>query len=469
MVVAEGEAVRSAQGVRVSRVTGCSTINRRQTARPLPSGAFLSDRHVLEEGRHARGGRPHGGHRELRYIGRVQRLRCESGTTAALTELDRAEGRGDRADQRADSDCRQERSSSGSRARAPKRSKALAVDPNSTGAWLCMATIHESMRMPIDSVIHASQNALKGDSCNGTAWENIARGYQQKGDTAKMVDAFICSCAASHTTSRSGSGSTQMLRQQKNFDRAVEVLDDGLQYSPNDQQMLDLKLTICNEAGSPRLLVVRLRPKIQERYGAAGGHDIPRPAFGAAQQASDTAALLLFTGAAGASLPQNARLQPRRGRARSSWPALPTPRWSTIRRRSRSTRTMSPRACRIAKIYPIGPSTIRWRPQVARGAKDTAGVRRMQQASPPAWILARPYAGPGWRAPDSTQRLAASVIMLTGGSKLAQARAYPGAYPWLDTLPHRCGAAERVRHARAQAAGPYQRQLLVRTCRPCWR
>ena len=35
--------------------------------------------------------------------------------------------------------------------------KALTVDPNSTGAWLCIATIYEAQRMPIDSVIAAIQ------------------------------------------------------------------------------------------------------------------------------------------------------------------------------------------------------------------------------------------------------------------------------------------------------------------------
>ena len=46
----------------------------------------------------------------------------------------------------------------------------------------------------------------------------------------------------------------------------------------------------------------------------------------------------------------------------------------------------------------------------------------------------KPYLRPGLASSDSTQRLAASVIMLTAGSKLAQAAAYNAAYPWLDTL-----------------------------------
>jgi len=57
---------------------------------------------------------------------------------------------------------------------------------------------------------------------------------------------------------------------------------------------------------------------------------------------------------------------------------------------------------------------------------------------------AKPYLRPGLGSPDSTQRLAASVIMLTAGSKLAQAGAYPAAYTWLDSLLTIIGATPKT-------------------------
>src|SRR5207247_2007895 len=45
-----------------------------------------------------------------------------------------------------------------------------------------------------------------------------------------------------------------------------------------------------------------------------------------------------------------------------------------------------------------------------------------------------PYLRPGLTASDTMQRLAADVIMLTAGSKIAQAGAYPAAYARLDSL-----------------------------------
>ena len=65
---------------------------------------------------------------------------------------------------------------------------------------------------------------------------------------------------------------------------------------------------------------------------------------------------------------------------------------------------------------------------------DTAALNRLRAAFTAKVDSARPYLRPGLNSPDSTQRLAASVILLTGGSKIAQAGAYDGAYRWLDTL-----------------------------------
>ena len=99
--------------------------------------------------------------------------------------------------------------------------KALAVDPTSAGANLCIATVYEAQRLPVDSIIAASQRALKGDWCNGTAWENVARGYQQKGDTLKAIDAFVGGLACDQRNTSRRLAIAQLLRQMKQYQRAV--------------------------------------------------------------------------------------------------------------------------------------------------------------------------------------------------------------------------------------------------------
>jgi len=137
--------------------------------------------------------------------------------------------------------------------------KALVIDPTSAGANLCVATVYEAQRMPPDSIIAASTRALKGDPCNSTAWENIARGWQQKGDSLKSIDAFIEQLACEPRNSNRRMQIAQLLRQMKQFPRAVELLDAGLKLVPGDQQMLDLKVRIAIEGSLWRACRNRLR------------------------------------------------------------------------------------------------------------------------------------------------------------------------------------------------------------------
>jgi hypothetical protein len=66
---------------------------------------------------------------------------------------------------------------------------------------------------------------------------------------------------------------------------------------------------------------------------------------------------------------------------------------------------------------------------------DTATLNRMRAAFAQKIDSAKPYLKPGLTSSDSSQRIAASVIMLTAGSKLVQqAQAPSHAYPWLDSL-----------------------------------
>ena len=328
--------------------------------------------------------------------------------------------------------CKEERGQQRfARARA-EANKALAQDSNSTGAWLCIATIFEAQRMPIDSVIHASQNALRGDSCNATAWENIARGYQQKGDTAKMVDSFISQLCAEPRNVGKYLGIAQLLRQQKNFPKAIEVLDRGLAVMPGEQQLLDLKLTICNESGDFKCSARVFLEKLNHDTTLASDTTFLKPGIGAAQQATDTAAILAFTAAATRHYPNN--LSFTKARAGAFEMAGST-----------DSALFYYKKALAADPNDVGTSLSIAKLLIDRAVWDTAAFNRIPKSDTAAQRRARepfalkvdsarPYLRPGLNSADSTQKLAASVIMLTGGSKLAQAGAYGSAYPWLDTL-----------------------------------
>src|SRR5437879_7023591 len=171
--------------------------------------------------------------------------------------------------------------------------KALAVDPNSVGAHLCLATVFEARRLP-DRVLAPSLRALQGDSLNGTALENIARIYQQKGDTNRMLDAFIQQLRGEPRNVQKRLGIAQLLRQMKRDTTAVAVLDEGLKVTPGDPQLLDLKLTICNEAGIYRCSDAVFVEKLQHDTALAADSNFLKAAIGAAQQVYDTQALATF-------------------------------------------------------------------------------------------------------------------------------------------------------------------------------
>lgn len=305
--------------------------------------------------------------------------------------------------------------------------KALTQDSNSVSAWLCIATVFEAQRAPIDSIIAVSKKALVGDSCNGTAWENIARGYQQKGDTANMVEAFIHQLCGEPRNTNKRLGIAQLLRQMKNFDKAVQVLDDGLKYSPGDAQLLELKLTICTEASNFRCALDVWLAKFDHDSALGGDTTFLKPAIGSAQQVGDTAALNKFTAAAVRHFPNNVTYLKGRGAyfETAGQPDSALAVYRTVLQKDPAD---------------VGTSLLVAKVLIDRAVWDTAGQRDTIAVKPrrAAFVAkvdsARPYLKPGLGSTDSTQRLAASVIMLTGGSKLAQAGAYPAAYAWLDTL-----------------------------------
>ena len=312
--------------------------------------------------------------------------------------------------------------------------KALVIDPTSAGANICIATVYEAQRLPVDSIIAASERALKGDPLNSTALENIARAWQQKGDTLKAIDAFIRQLAGDPRNTSRRLGIVQLLRQMKQYQQAVELLDAGLAVAPADQQLLELKTRICIEGSLYRCAVSGLMAQAQHDSALLKDTTFLKTAIGAAQQAPDTQASLAFTGAAVRAFPSDQSFLKARGAAfemagRVDSALVVYKR--TLALGQGSDVTLSLLVAKTIVDHAVY-DTLRARGLTA--AKDSVGLRALQRAFAERVDSARLYLHPGLVASDSTHRLTAAVIMLTGGSKMAQAAAYDRAYVWLDTL-----------------------------------
>jgi len=329
--------------------------------------------------------------------------------------------------------------------------KALALDPNSAGAWLCIATIYEAQRMPVDSVIAASNRALKGDSCNAATLEKLASAYQQKGDTTSAAEAYIRQLCAEPRNAQKRLAVVQLLRQMRKSDRAIQVLDEGLKNTPGDAQLLEMKLSVCTEASNFRCASDVWGARFQHDTALGGDTMSLKPAIGAAQQVSDTANLDRFTAAAVRHFPNNVAYV----RARAAALEMAGKQDSAM--------------VYYKKALALEPNDVGTSLQIAKAIvdaavwdtaaanriprTDTARVNQLRIPFVQKVDSAKPFLRPGLSSPDSMQKLAAAVIMLSAGSKLAQAGAYPAAYVWLDSLLSIIGYQPR---APADTLGPKQ-------------
>jgi Tfp pilus assembly protein PilF len=316
------------------------------------------------------------------------------------------------------------------RARA-EATKALAIDPNSPGAWLCIATIYEAQRMPPDSIIAASQRALKGDSCNGTAWEKIASGYQQKGDSAQAAEAYISQLCGEPRNVQKRLQVAQLLRQMKKTDRAVQVLNTGLEHVAGDAQLLEMKLTICTEASNFRCALDVWIAKADHDTALFGDTTFLKPALGAAQQVGDTQALLKFTKGAYQHFPNN----PLYVRARAGAFELAGHTDSALAYYKKAL-AIEPNDVNTSLL--IGKAivdratydTARARELQAR--KDTVALKALQEQFADRLDSARTYLNAGVMSRDSSIQLNAAAIMRNAGEKLVRANAGERAVPWVD-------------------------------------
>jgi tetratricopeptide (TPR) repeat protein len=306
--------------------------------------------------------------------------------------------------------------------------KALAIEPALPAAHLCMATVYEVQHFPPDSQIAAALRATRGDSINPTAWETIARAYQAKGDTLKAIDAFQRELEGEPENTQLRLAVAELLRRQRQYQSAVSVLELGLARNPSDTTMLDLKARICIEGQLWRCTMEGFVQRMQADSGVLADSTFLKGALGAAQQVSDTQHLLFFSRAAVRRFPGSAAFWKALGQA-FELEGSPDSALAAYRKSLALDSTDAKGMLLIAKamvdraVY----DTVRAKQLKA----DTAALQAFRSAFADRLDTARTYLNRGLVTPDSSQQLSAAVILLTGGSKLAQAGAYDRAYPWL--------------------------------------
>jgi len=307
--------------------------------------------------------------------------------------------------------------------------KALASEPTLPAAHLCLATVYETQRLPPDSQIAAALRATQGDSLNATAWETIARGYQMKGDTVKAIEAFQQQLRGDPQNVQLRLGIAELLRQQRQHPLAVTVLDEGLARRPGDAKLLDLKSRICIDGQLWSCVLAGYVQRAEADTGLFKDSTFLKGALGAAQQVSDTQQLLVFSRAAVHRFPNSAAFWKALGQA-FELEGMPD---STRAAYCKSVvldpaDTRATLLCAKAMVDQAVYDTA----AAKRLKGDTARLRAFRAEFASRLDTAHTYLTRALASPDTSQQFTVAVILLTGGSKLAQAGAYERAYTWLD-------------------------------------
>ena len=327
--------------------------------------------------------------------------------------------------------------------------KALSIEPNLTAAHLCVATVYETMRMPPDSMIAAALRATRGDSINPTAWETIARNYQVKGDTLKAIDAFARELAGEPQNTQLRLGVVELLRQQKQYQRAGAVLEDGLAHNPGDQKLLEAKARVCIEGQLWRCTLDGFVAQAANDTMRLADSTFLKAAIGAAQQIADTQRLLFFGRAGVRRFPKSLDFWKVLGSAYDLEGQRDSALWAEKQALALDPGNVTT-ALLIAKTVVDGTAYDTAAANRLKG--DTAQLRVLRAAFAERLDTARAYLERAAMSTDTSAQINAAAILRAGGEKLIRAGVPDRAGPWLErtlalTAPRTPGDTVGVRQA----------------------
>jgi len=125
---------------------------------------------------------------------------------------------------------------------------AYALYPNHPSTSLCMSYVFQGQQMGNDSLIWIYEKMTRGDSLIMRAWEDLSRAYMRDGDTVSAVTALDMRLVANPTDTilrlqlAAGHGVSG------DYDKALEVLDEGIRQHPESRRFLRMKSRTCEQA-----------------------------------------------------------------------------------------------------------------------------------------------------------------------------------------------------------------------------
>jgi tetratricopeptide (TPR) repeat protein len=305
--------------------------------------------------------------------------------------------------------------------------KALQADPDLTGAHMCLILTYEAMRMPPDTLIAVANRALKGDPQNTAVLSTLAGAYLQKHDTTSAMQARFRQWQADRNNKPILLGLIQMKRLRRDPE-AVALIDSGLARFPGDEQLSDMRITMCIEGELPCAVdaladqakrdPTRLRDTAFVKVGIANAQKHQRPDE-----------CRTFAAGATAAAPSSATFWKARGACFEIATMLDSALWA-YRRAADLDRTDLAGSLLVAKT--IIESAQYDTARAKAFGRDSAGLAAYRRTFAARLDTARTYLQPAIRSTDTTMQLNAAALMRTAGEKLVRAGAIEPAYQWLD-------------------------------------
>ena len=117
--------------------------------------------------------------------------------------------------------------------------------PNHPAAARCVADIFQATNQPPDSMIWAYQKMTTGDPLLERAWQRLAEAYFEKGDTLGAIESTEKRLGAVPGDISLRLSVIRMWQLQADYDRALSVVEQGLQRDPDNTDLKRLRARVC--------------------------------------------------------------------------------------------------------------------------------------------------------------------------------------------------------------------------------
>ncbi len=126
---------------------------------------------------------------------------------------------------------------------------ALRRSPNNSQALLCKARVMQAQHASPDSVIVVLRRAQDSDSMNVVAQWQLARYYEERGDTANLIESMHHILIADPNNNEVRIALAQLHFRRNEPDSSVRVLNEGLDRNPNQADLLDMRARVQAASG----------------------------------------------------------------------------------------------------------------------------------------------------------------------------------------------------------------------------